>query len=420
MVIISLSILVASLFYPAHAQGTDLLWKETYDGGKDDTFLAAAVDSQDNTVVAGWTIKSDYQHTDYLIIKYGSNGKILWNRITNLSGMNYAQGITVDSQDNIIVTGKMNASERADIYTIKYDKDGNKIWDAIYDNSEDDFATDVAVDSQDNIIVVGSSNKDCLIIKYANDGMKIWNKTYGDNLFNYATGVAIDSKDNIVVAATFYNGTSSVNTTTGWTPSKYYTTKFDASGNEIWHRTFGGISGFKKNPYHDMLAVATCVAVDSHDNIIVTGKSNSSYHTIKYSTNGEEIWTKEDNYRIGIPYGVTTDSKNNIIITGTFSHADQKNSPYETSTIKYDENGSRLWIKNYFNNKDSEGMDIAVDSSDNILVVGATNLHIYGGEGNTDGLILKYKQGKSDNTPGFEIIALLTAMGVVLWLKRRR
>ncbi len=86
------------------------------------------------------------------------------------------------------------------------------------------------------------------------------------------------------------------------------------------------------------------VAVDSKDNIIVTGTGG----TIKYSSNGNLLTTI-----IFSGKGVAVDSKDNIIVTDD-----------SDGTMKFDPNGNALWASTISFN----GKGVAVDSKDNILV----------------------------------------------------
>ena len=128
----------------------------------------------------------------------------LWHKTYDSGYDDWAQGVAVDSGDNVIVTGyTTNDDKNTDYYTIKYDKDGNEIWSKSYDGGKDDQTRGVAVDSEDNIIVTGcsfdgSTDVYCTI-KYDTDGNEIWNKTWDDGNTDQAEAVAVDSQDNIIV-----------------------------------------------------------------------------------------------------------------------------------------------------------------------------------------------------------------------------
>ena len=146
------------------------VWDEPlfYDSEHSDTAYGAAVDAQDYIIVTGshslpppeaepGTIALPSWHS-YSTIKYGSEGnKILWEVTYEAAYQEVAYDVAVDSQDNVIVAGKVSDGQSWNYYTIKYDKDSNELWNRTYDGGQWDSALDVVVDSADNIIVTGSS-----------------------------------------------------------------------------------------------------------------------------------------------------------------------------------------------------------------------------------------------------------------------
>ena len=98
--------------------------------------------------------------------------------------------MTIDSSDNIYVTGKtaggLDGNTNAggsDIFLVKYNSSGTKQWTKQLGSSIDDVAMDVAVDSFNNIYVTGhtggglddnnnSGSYDIFLVKYNSDGVK--------------------------------------------------------------------------------------------------------------------------------------------------------------------------------------------------------------------------------------------------------
>jgi hypothetical protein len=210
----------------------------------------------------------------------------LW--IKNYTGASYddgANGVAVDSSNNIIVTGysdNVAGTGNWDYLTIKYDEGGNVVWMKNYTGTSDDEAWGVAVDSLNNIIVTGNSwnvvgtgNQGYLTIKYDEDGTVLWMKNYTGASSDVAYGVAVDSLNNILVTGYSHNAAGTGN----W---DYLTIKYDEGGNVVWMKNYTGTGD----------DVAYGVAVDSSNNIIVTGWSYDAagpgtyynYLTIKYGS----------------------------------------------------------------------------------------------------------------------------------------
>ena len=68
---------------------------------------------------------------DIILVKYNSSGVKQWAKQLGSSGHDYGQGVTVDSFNNIYVTGKTNGgldgntnSGSLDVFLVKYNSDG--------------------------------------------------------------------------------------------------------------------------------------------------------------------------------------------------------------------------------------------------------------------------------------------------------
>ena len=103
------------------------------------------------------------------------------------------------------------------------------------------------------------------------------------------------------------------------------TMKFDSNGNGIW----ASVIPFK----------GYGVAVDSNDNILVV---DSYFTTRKYSPTGTLIW--EETFDSGgsyeYSYGIATDSFGNVIVSG---YNGNPVSTWASIIVKYSSNGTKLW-----------------------------------------------------------------------------
>lgn len=179
----------------------------------------------------------------------------------------------------------------------------------------------------------------------------IWEKTFDGGATDMAYGVAIDSENNVIVTGSSYNNEKSTR--------DFYTIKYDKNGKIIWEKRFDVAT---RDASYD-------VAVDSKDNVIVTGTVSGKFFTIKYDKKGKILWTDSPSRgNDDEAYGVAVDSQDNIIITGR-----TKLVVYNYYTIKYDKNGKMLWNVMWTKGEDDVPYDVAIDSEDNILVTGFTS-----------------------------------------------
>ena len=288
-----------------NSSGT-LQWQKTLGGTGNEIVYSFAIDSSDNIIVAGY-IDDSTGSIDILIAKYNSSGSLLWQKTLIGTGSDNAQSVAIDSLDNIIVAGYITYSNSNDFLIAKYNSSGSLLWQKALGGRGNDQAYSVAIDSLDNIIIAGSTDYDFLIAKYNSSGSLLWQKTLGggglgNNEFAYS--VAIDSSNNIIVA-----GTSS-----GSGGSDFLIAKYNSSGTLLWQKTLGGTGS----------DVAYSVAIDSSNNIIVGGWTTSSGYgsndvlISKYNSSGSLLWQKTLG-GTGNDYArsVAIDSSDNIIVAGS-------------------------------------------------------------------------------------------------------
>ncbi|MEO0216878.1 MAG: SBBP repeat-containing protein, partial [candidate division WOR-3 bacterium] len=281
-----------------------------------------------------------------------------------------ANAIAVDRYGNVYVTGvSKGIGSGLDYVTIKYDIYGYMSWVARYNGpgNGDDRATAIAVDDEGNVYVTGESKAssggfDYATIKYDTNGNQLWVARYD--------GPA-NSDDKAHAIAIDGNGNVYVTgESKGYnTNLDYATVKYNSNGNQVWVKRYNGPIS-----YYDM---AYAIAVDVNGNIYVTGESKGNgtctdFATIKYDLNGNELWVKRYNGSANYydsAYSIAVDNSGNVYVTGKSKN---NSTYYDYATIKYDTNGNQKWIKTY--NGTGNGDDIAyavvLDSFGNVYVTG--------------------------------------------------
>src|SRR5215204_2989879 len=112
----------------------------------------------------------------------------------SVKALERGNGIAVDNQGNVYVTGNSNRVAVSpdntiisigDIKTIKYNKLGQQLWVATYNGPADleDIGMSIALDAAGNVYVSGTSEKaskntDIVVIKYNNNGVEQWVSRY--------------------------------------------------------------------------------------------------------------------------------------------------------------------------------------------------------------------------------------------------
>jgi uncharacterized delta-60 repeat protein len=352
-------------------------WVARYNGpeNRGDTPRAIAIDSSDNVYVTGSSEVSEID-MDYTTVKYSHDGNELWvARYGGPGTTAVSRAIAIDSYDNVYVTGNsMFFPDVRDYATIKYSPDGNELWVARYNgpNNLYDVASAIAIDSNDNIYVTGNSagsgtGRDYATIKYSPDSNQpIWVARYdgpgNGNDSGYA--IAIDSEDNIYVTGESRRSGISIR-------YDYATIKYSPDSNQLlWVARYEGSANSSN--------AAVSIAIDSSDNIYVTGTRSLSlderdWATIKYSPDGNELWVATyDGPGHGVDFAeaIAIDSSDNIYVTG-YSESSSTRADY--TTVKYSPDSNQpVWVASYNgpNNDTDVAKAIAVDSNDNVYVTG--------------------------------------------------
>ena len=327
------------------------LWEQSYSPSLFINWLNdLSVDSEDNIIVTGFIGLGDNITT----IKYDSDGEVIWTNTE--SSVQTAWAITVDSLNNIIVGG---GHPSTGYNIIKYLPDGTTAWTRTYDNKETgtDTVWSVVCDGEDNIIVLGDMLKanGWMTLKYDKDGTLLWDKmfSYPGGGYAYPKSVAVDSSNNIIIAGYgYYYSLSSID---------MIIIKYNPDGSMLWSEPVVYDSG--------EWDYANAVCVDKDDNMIVVGHKGIPAHDFhlfvrKYDSNGNFIWEAEDNSAISMGYAVTIDKNDRILAGGTKGRSDKEN-----YMVCYDTSGNRLWDFAYNpTNGSDEIYGLAVDSNNNIAV----------------------------------------------------
>jgi uncharacterized delta-60 repeat protein len=196
------------------------------------------------------------------------------------------------------------------------------------------------------------------------------------NDFDRAYTIATDSAGNVYVA-----GRAGLSATT----CDYVTIKYSQDGSELWAATYNGPANDKDE--------AKALSIDASGNIYVTGYSDglgTAYDcaTIKYSTDGNEIWAARYNGTGNggdIGSDIAIDSSGNICVTGS---AAGSGTGYDCITIKYSADGNQLWAATYNGpqNSTDEARAIIIADSNDVYVAG----YSLGSVADIDYITIKY------------------------------
>ncbi len=337
----------------------NLLWNLTRSGQS----YAITIDSSDNIYIAGTHL-----------VKYNSEGVEQWSQ-----SCPRGRGIALDSFENIYVVG---ATSSWDATLVKYDSSGMLLWSRTWGQSMLDYGAAIVIDSLDNIYITGettnilTSQYDIFLIKYTSLGVQLWDHIWGcSSDFDYALGIILDSYGNIYLGGYTYNF--------GAIMADFLLVKFDSSGSYQWNRTWGGNSEQRAN----------AIAMDSSGDIYLVGYKSYYMYTgvwgyvadfcivkfyvpplplldpVKYKWHS--TWGLKEYQDWG--NAMVLDSAGNIYVVGTtLDQLNYQERGYDICLVKFDSSGVIQWNRTWGGTISEEGMGIALDSNENVYIVGFT------------------------------------------------
>jgi len=441
--IVFLLLLISPLQVEA-AKKVDYVETKVFGGTNSEIPWSLTLDSSNNVYTTGFfqgTVDFDPtgdtdNHTsngsyDVFMTKTNSDGTYGYTKTFGGTGLEYSYGVTVDSSNNIYVTGQYQgianfnftggtdnhtSNGSYDIFVTKITSNGTYGYTKTFGGTGYDFGYSVVTDNSNNIYVTGqyqgtidfdftgdtdnhTSNgvDDIFITKLNSDGTYGYTKTFGGTGYDIGNSLAIDSSNNSYVTGCFegtvdfdFTGGTDNHTSNG--SYDMYLLKMNSDGTYGYTKTFGGTG----------VECGYSLAIDSSNNFYVTGWFESTVDfdftggTDNHTSNGSrDIFITKINFdgtygytktfggtSAEYGYSLTLDSLNNIYVTGDFGNTvdfdpgagvvnKTTNSAYDFDSfvLSLKNDGSFSWVKTFSSNEGSDGYGLGV-SNNKIYVTG--------------------------------------------------
>jgi chitodextrinase len=292
---------------------------------------------------------------DVFIAKYSSSGAYAWAKSFGGSSFDEGVGLAADSGGNVVLLGKyadtidfgggpMTTAGSWDVFLVKFTGAGALVWQKTMGGTGSDVPMGLALDSAGGPVISGyfggSSNfgggnltsagsNDIFVARYNAAGGFVFAKNYGDASDQRTYGVAVDSSGNIALTGyifggvDFGNGTITNPNTGAGAP---FVAELNANGVGTWSHAYPTTN--------TVGSLGEAVDFDSNGNVIVTGSIEEDLNlgcgtltgggtydvfVAKYTPTGGCTWSHRYAFlwdEAGV--GLSVDSANNIVVTGTF------------------------------------------------------------------------------------------------------
>lgn len=255
-----------------------LLWQKKLNLTGSNANSTLKISSTDYIYICGWTNQAGAGSDDLLMMKLDLSGNILWQKTLGSSGVESGYTLTLDSNENVIVT----AYNDDDIVIVKYDSLGTLQWQrtigkvkvGTYDA---EYAPGVVTDSNDNIYISGYEIEEVpnvfggtsylysgLILKYNSSGVLQWQKITNSGYTTLFYNIVIDSNDDLyIVGQTIFDRFNLTN----WYPA--YIVKLNTSGVVQWER--GLVSGLSGTYQYALFNYGYSIEIDEYGDLYIGG-----------------------------------------------------------------------------------------------------------------------------------------------------
>jgi hypothetical protein len=255
-----------------------LLHEALWGGSGDEYASGLALDYQGNILAGATTDSFDQGNYHTALLKFNSNGNIIWQRIWGGTGQELLGNLAVDALGTVYLAGSTSSFPPGTehVFILKVDGNGNLVWqETLQDPSMVEGR--VALDSSGNVYVAGDTLGSVALTRLDLSGALVWQRVWGSFKVR-AFGVATDPSGNILVTGSISGAT------TGYFGA--FLLKFDSSGNLAWQRVWG-VTG----------DAGQGVSSDPSGNIYVTGYHNTTLgganqdaFLLKISPSGDLLW----------------------------------------------------------------------------------------------------------------------------------
>ena len=384
-----LAILILCLATNYANSQTNFKWGKLFGSQKDEYVLNHLIDLNGNIYVAGKTtgvIESiNFGKNDGFLTKIDSSGNILWARQFGTPGEEDVQWCAMDNLGGIYLTGSTTGdlagknSGKEDIFVMKYDTEGKMLWSKQFGTDSTDIARSIYVNKKGGIYITGDTrgklgksaagSNDCFIIKLDTNGNQLFITQFGTTKDDSGYCITGGKGSDILVCGITWGDLSGKNK--GFIDS--FTGQFTENGELVKYNQFGS----------DGFDIAEVVRMDDENNIYVGGSTSGNFGAsqagegdcflLKLNEKGEIVWnnqfgtSKHDGLR-SIFFNPTI--SDNMLVSGIM------NLPPSNAFIRmYSKDGKMLWEKQFMG---SSGKSVTLDNQGNIYHVGLTANNLFG------------------------------------------
>ncbi|MFX1343115.1 MAG: hypothetical protein ACFFAL_10555 [Promethearchaeota archaeon] len=214
----------------------------TFGGALDDIGWDLIEVSSGGFLISGQTESFGAGNTDVWLIRVDASGTHLWNHTFGGLYDEWGWSVLEVSTGGFAIAGR-TASWGAgsnDFWLIRTDADGNHLWNKTYGGIDSDAGRELVEVSGGGFAIIGATqsygagSSDVWLIRTDADGNQLWSRTFG--------GITSDSARSLVEVSTGGFAIAGATQSFGAGAFDLWLIRTNANGDQVWSRTFGGLS----------------------------------------------------------------------------------------------------------------------------------------------------------------------------------
>ena len=355
---------------------------QTHDGGY-------IIVGQYNNFVKKGKIKKTFSINDYYdgwIINVDAKGNPQWNKKLGKQMMiDWFTSLQETDDGGYILSGVSNSNDKGediDAWVVKTDINGIQKVSKTFGGKNDDKANSILKTSDGGYIIIGgnslqknvydgTNNYDAWIFKIDNNLNEQWSNTFGGN--DEAKAVQETSDGGYLLTGT------TLKTEDRGTDA--YLIKVDAKGNLQWKQTFGGKYDDSSSSLLKTTDGGFIFAGNTHSK--PTGKSDADAWLVKVDASGMELWSKTyGGQKDDVVTSIQNTTDGGFVLAGYTESLGN----LDALLIKTDSNGDKVWSKTFGGDNNDLVFSVQQTSSGAFILAGQTSSY---GNGSADAWLIK-------------------------------
>jgi len=376
-----------------------IVWQTSHGGTLDDQCHAIVESDNGGFIVAGVSYSHDFDivghhgspgSPDALVMKYDANGTLLWQRCLGGTGGEVVWDLVATpnggcvlacsaSSTNGDVVGVMGGS---DLWLVGLSGSGAILWQRTLGGSASDWRHFMDATADGGMVLLGETQStdgdvsfnhgvsDLWVVKLDDAGQIEWEHSYGGSLAEYASGIVQNASGGYYVSGSTKSNDGDVSGNHGGVYDAWVF-RLDPQGNLLWQKTMGGAD---RDLFWDIC--------EGHDGgVACIGSSSSVDGDLPGNNGGGDMWVVDLDSSGSVQwnrnYGYLSNDGGRCIkrsAAGGYYLAGSTYGPsgYETGLwmVEVDSVGNTLWEKSIGGSNTSKGIDLIIDSNNDLVVTG--------------------------------------------------